>query len=115
MAPIETQGPSTSLGMTARFFVVRLGDDFISPPCFISFLQFSRFGGFVAFVDLVPVDYIPPCGQVFGTPVVVLQVVSVLPDVVTEHWREALRHWVVLIGRAEDLQVPTFCCDPGPA
>ena len=39
----------------------------------------------VAFVDFVPVDDAPPCLQVFGPTVVVLQVVGVLPDVVAEN------------------------------
>jgi hypothetical protein len=35
-----------------------------------------------ALVDFVPVDYVPPRGQVVGAAVVVFEVVGVLPDVV---------------------------------
>ena len=44
-----------------------------------------------ALVDLVPVDYVPPGGKIFGTAVVVFQIVGVLPDVVAEDGIESLR------------------------
>src|SRR5215831_11673307 len=44
----------------------------------------ARFEGGVALVDLVPIDDVPPGREIFGTTVVVLQVVGVLPNVVAE-------------------------------
>src|SRR5665811_904623 len=64
---------------------------------------FAGFEGGVAFVDLVPVDDVPPGGEIFGTAVVVFQVVGVLPDVVAEDGVEALGDGAVLIGSADDL------------
>src|ERR1700684_4393791 len=64
---------------------------------------FAGFEGGVAFVDLVPVDGVPPGGQIFGAAVVVFQVVGVLPDVVAEDGIVALGDGTVLIGRAHDV------------
>src|SRR5207302_1715275 len=63
----------------------------------------TRLEGFEALVDFLPVDYVPPRGQVFGAAVVVLQVVGVLPDVVAENREQALRDRVVLIRGCDDL------------
>jgi len=41
--------------------------------------QIYFFAGLVAFVDFVPVDYVPPLLKVLGAAVVVFQVVGVLP------------------------------------
>jgi hypothetical protein len=43
-----------------------------------------RFGSGEALVDLVPVDGVPPGGEVVWALVLVLEVVGVLPDVVAE-------------------------------
>jgi len=52
----------------------------------------------------LPVHCVPPGGKVFGTAVVVLQIIGVLPDVVAEDGVEALRDGVVLVGSADDLE-----------
>src|ERR1035437_9370264 len=69
---------------------------------------FAGFEGGVAFVDFVPVDDVPPGGEIFGTAVVVFQVVGVLPDVVAEDGIEALRDGAVLI-RSEERRVGKEC------
>src|ERR1700693_79225 len=70
--------------------------------------------GFVALVYFVPVDYVPPGGQIFRTAVVVFQVVGVLPDVVAEDGIKALRDGAVLIGRGDDLDFAAFAGQPDP-
>src|SRR5215472_4063466 len=64
---------------------------------------FAGFEGGVALVDLVPVDDVPPGGEIFRTTVVVFQVVGVLPDVVAEDGIQSLRNGIVLIWRRHDL------------
>ena len=64
---------------------------------------FAGFEGREAFVDFVPVDGVPPGREIFGTAVVVLQVVGVLPDVVAEDGVVALGDGIVLIRRGHDV------------
>src|SRR5215472_7306554 len=68
---------------------------------------FAGFESGVALVDFVPVDYVPPGGQVFRAAVVVLQVIRVLPDVVAQDGIEALRDWIILIRCGDDLDFTT--------
>src|ERR1700747_3361681 len=78
--------------------------------------MFAGFEGFIALVDRVPVDDIPPGGQIFGTAVVVLEVIGVLPDVVAENREQALGDGVVLVGSGDDLNVAVgFARQPDPA
>src|SRR5690606_4630971 len=64
----------------------------------------------------VPVDDVPPRLDVVGPPVLVLQVVGVLPDVEAEDRRVAVHDRRVLVRRGVDLQVPRAVHDePGPA
>src|SRR5579863_3803150 len=83
----------------------------------------SRFGygfaglvGFEAGVDFVPVDYVPPGGEILRAAVVVFEVVGVLPDVVPEDREMALRDRTVLIGRAHDVHLTAaFAGEPDPS
>src|SRR5580704_6753544 len=72
-------------------------------------------GGGEALVDLIPVDGVPPGGEVVRSPVVVLEVVSVLPDVVAEDGVAALRDGVVLVGGGDDGELAGFEDEPAPA
>src|SRR3984893_1015769 len=100
---------------------LRSGAGSVRPPCLavgqLGFVyRFSRFEGGVAFVDLVPVEDVPPGGEIFGTAVVVFQVVGVLPDVVAEDGIEALRDWVVMIRSGDDLHFAAgFSSEPDPS
>src|SRR5208282_2469758 len=77
---------------------------------------FARLEGFVTMVDLIPVDYVPPGGQIFRTAIVVFQVVGMLPDVVAEDWEVAYGDGIVLIGRGHDVQiVAAFARQPDPS
>src|SRR5271157_3031744 len=70
----------------------------------------------VTLVDFFPVHYVPPGLQVFGTAVVVFEIVGVLPDVVAEDGMEALRNGVVLVRRREDFHFPFgVSCQPDPS
>ena len=87
---------------------------------FVERLSWSRakellLGGFEALVDLVPVDDVPPGGEVVGTLVLVLQVVGVLPDVVAEDGVEALAQRRVLVGGGDDLELAAGEDQPAPA
>jgi len=66
-------------------------------------LKLSRLERFVAVVDFFPVHNIPPRSQILRPAIVVFQVVGVLPHVIAEDRKQALRQRVVLIRRADDL------------
>src|SRR5277367_5348619 len=71
---------------------------------------------FQAVVDFIPVDYAPPSSQIFGTAIVVFEVVCVLPNVVAEDGEQALGNWIVLVGRADDLHIAArFTGKPDPS
>src|ERR1035437_9216723 len=71
----------------------------------VPFSLTSAFGGGEALVDLVPVDDAPPCGEVVGAAVLVLEVVGVLPDVVEQDGIEALGKGRVLVGGGDYLEL----------
>src|SRR5271170_1774371 len=76
----------------------------------------SGFEGGEAFVDFVPVDGVPPGGEIFGTAVVVFQVVGVLPDVVAKDGIVALADGAVLIRRGHDVDFTSgFAGEPDPS
>src|SRR4051794_30893631 len=66
-------------------------------------------------VHRVPVDDVPPCGQVVGAAVLVLQVVRVLPHVDAEDRLLAFHQRAVLVGGALDHQLPAGVDQPRPA
>src|SRR3954469_13746442 len=69
----------------------------------------------VALGDLAPVDGVPPRVDVVGAPVLVLQVVGVLPDVNAQQRGLPLRDRVVLVGRSDDRQAGAVVDEPRPA
>src|SRR6266496_636482 len=73
--------------------------------CRQGWFQLAGFKSFVAVIDFFPVHYVPPGGEIFGTSVVVFQVVGVLPDIVAENREEALRERIVLVRRRNDLHL----------
>src|SRR5256886_244209 len=66
-------------------------------------------------VDGIPVNGVPPGGDVVGALVLVLQVVRVLPDVDAEDGHPPLRDRVVLVGEALDRELATGQVGPAPA
>src|SRR5581483_5879585 len=78
--------------------------------------QLSGLESFIAMVDLVPINYVPPGRKVLRPAVVVLQVIRVLPHIVAENWEQSLRDRVVLVRCAEDLNLAAwFSCEPDPS
>src|SRR5580693_1352530 len=66
-------------------------------------------------VDLVPVHHIPPGADVVGAPVLIFEVVGVLPHVDPEHGLLPFHQRAVLVGGALDHQLSTMIDDPGPS
>merc|ERR1719240_2202443 len=64
----------------------------------------ARGGGRVVFTDLVPVDHVEEGTDVLRAPVLVLEVVGVLPDVDAHDGHEAvaIHEGVVLVGSGDD-------------
>src|SRR5918992_1708282 len=71
--------------------------------------------GRVPLSDLRPVDGVPPRVDVVGAPVLVFEVVRVLPDVDAEEGRLAVRDGVVLVGRGDHGEPRAVVDQPGPA
>src|SRR5262249_23216858 len=70
----------------------------------------------VTLVDLVPVHHLPPRLQIFGTTIVVLEIVRVLPHVVAEYGIKPLADGIVLIWRADHLHFAlAVACQPNPS
>src|SRR4051812_36258869 len=69
----------------------------------------------MALGDLAPAHRVPPRVDVVGTPVLILQVVGVLPDVDAQERRLALGDRVVLVGGADARQPGAVVHEPRPA
>src|ERR1700745_2999091 len=69
----------------------------------------SSFGGGIAFRDLVPVHHVPPCLEVIGTPILIFQIVGVLPYVVAHQRALAVHERRVLIGLADERELAVLC------
>jgi hypothetical protein len=59
---------------------------------------FGWFGGREELVDVVPVDHIPPGGEVFRAAVLEFEVVGVFPDVEAEEGSLVLQEGRILVG-----------------
>ena len=66
-------------------------------------------------VPFGPVHDVPPRVDVVRTPILILQVVRVLPDVDAENDLLAFHHGAVLVGRALDRQLTAGGNDPCPS
>ena len=74
-------------------------------------------GGGEALVDFVPVDGVPPGGEVVGALVLVLEVVGVLPDVVAEDGVEAVESglsWLAVVTMSSLPSLKTSQPQPEP-
>jgi hypothetical protein len=63
---------SKTLWIVTRF-AIRLSCDVLEP-----------------FLDLLPVHHVPPIGNVFGSLVVVLEIIRVFPHIETQNWQLAV-------------------------
>ena len=75
-----------------------------------------------AFGNFCPVDDVPPCADVIGAAVLVVEIVGVLPDIEAEDGfaeigicTEAFHEWVVLVGRAGNFEFAILQDQPCPA
>src|SRR4051794_14987108 len=64
--------------------------------------------------DLAPVHHVPPGRDIVRPPVLVLQIVGVLPDIEAEDRLLAVHERVVLVRRAHDRQLAAVADQPGP-
>src|SRR5262249_56935777 len=69
----------------------------------------SGFGSGVAFGDLVPAHHVPPCFEIIGTPILIFQIVGVLPHVVSHQRAVAVHERRVLIGLGGKRQLAVAC------
>src|SRR5690242_122444 len=61
-----------------------------------------------------PVDHVPPRRDVIGTPVLVFEVVGVLPYVEPQDRDLPVHQGTVLVGRAEDFELAARDTEPRP-
>src|SRR6202012_386700 len=68
-----------------------------------------------ALLDFLPVHNAPPRADVIGSPVLILQIVGVLPHVETHHRDFPFHKRAVLVGRRGDFELSAAVQKPGPA
>src|ERR1017187_9184303 len=68
-----------------------------------------------AAVDLVPVDHVPPGGEIVGAAVLILEVVGMLPDIVAEDGIQSLSQRRFLVGGRKNLELSACIDEPAPA
>ena len=76
--------------------------------CRAAGLQLPQAGIFKAADNFLPIHDRPPCMQVIGAPVFILQVVGMLPDIVDQQWEVAFHHGMVVPGGGHNLQLATI-------
>src|SRR5581483_1021014 len=77
---------------------------------------FLLFSGIEALLDLGPVHHVPPRGNILRPPVLILQIVSVLPHVQAHNGKLALHNRAVLVSGRVDIELArTILHQPGPA
>lgn len=65
--------------------------------------------------DLCPTDDVEEIRNVFGPPILILEIVGVLPDVHAQNWRVTGRDRAILVGRAVDFEAARGLYDePAP-
>src|SRR5438132_13232511 len=79
------------------------------------FLQRTLFGRSQTLGDFGPVDDVIEGVDVIGTPVLVVEVIGMFPDVDAEKGGSPLREGAVLVGGALDDQLPLVRRQPRPA
>src|SRR5207302_8575250 len=66
----------------------------------------------VIFRHSVPIDYVPPSLDVIGPAVLVIEIVSVLPNIETQHRRVPLHQRAGLVWRGHRRQLAAFAFHP---
>ena len=70
---------------------------------------------FVTIRDSFPVDNIPPVRDIFGTAILIFQIISMFPHVDSENGRHPIRKRSILIRSRKNGQAITFLNQPRPA
>src|SRR6266849_3098001 len=69
----------------------------------------------IATCNLIPVDHIPPGVQIIGTAILVLQIVSMFPDVISHDRIQTLHQWAVLVSGRDNRKLAALVeNEPGP-
>src|SRR5690606_25257096 len=74
----------------------------------------SAVGLGVELIDKLPVDHVPQSADIVGSLVLILQIISVLPNIDARQRDHAHRYRIILIGRADDLEFSVAHGEPGP-
>src|SRR5215469_3001440 len=61
----------------------------------------------VAMGDHIPVDHVPPGGEVVGAAILVFEIVGMLPDIVAHYREHAVHQRAVLVGCRDNLELAT--------
>src|SRR5215469_16656280 len=73
------------------------------------------FRGIKSLLNFRPVYYVPPRGDVFGTSVLILQIIGVLPHIQPPDRIMPIHHRTVLVRRRNNLDPATLLDQPRPA
>src|SRR5579859_5244974 len=69
----------------------------------------------VTFGDHIPVDNIPPSGEIIRATILIFEVVGMFPHIVAENREVAVRERIILVGSASDGQIAGLVEDqPSP-
>src|SRR5258707_6316134 len=55
-------------------------------------------------IDFVPIHNVPPSRQIIRTPVLIIQIVGVLPDIISHNGMMSIHDGIVLISGGSDFQ-----------
>src|SRR3954447_26355071 len=108
----EAAAPAvTSAGLSGRTAAIpRIG----MSSCFVS-TALATLDLRITLGDALPIDHVPPGLEVIGAPVLVLEVVSVLPDVDPEQGRLAVHQGRILVRGGRDSEAGAVVDQPRPA
>src|SRR5260370_2767583 len=71
--------------------------------------------GIEALFRFLPVHYVPPGRDVFRPAVLIFQIIGVLPNIQTDHWKLAFHDGGILIGGGKDIELAAIFHEPSPA
>ena len=67
-------------------------------------IEFELGCSLVMLLNLIPGDNIPNCLQIVGTPILVEEIVRVLPDIDPENCLKTITYWVILVRGGNDFE-----------
>src|SRR6185436_20423937 len=63
----------------------------------------------------LPIDYVPPRGDIFRTAILIFQIISMLPNIQTNHSDRAFHNRRILISAGNNINLSAAFDQPGPA